>query len=209
MKTCPECGAQVEDNVRFCTNCGASMADAVEKDEEAAEEVAETVEEVKETVEAPAVEPLEVEETSAPKVDAAPIVPISSSDDHSSGSSYSAPNVRAGVGTDRNIVVCIILTFITCGIYGLYWMYMLNKEINELAGEKEYTDGVLVIVFCIITCGIYGFFWNFKMGEQVDKINGNPDGNYNIIFLILSIFELAIVNHAIMQDTINKAIRHG
>ena len=101
------------------------------------------------------------------------------------------------------------VTFITCGIYGLYWMYMLNKEINELAGEKEYTDGVLVIVFCIITCGIYGFFWNFKMGEQVDKINGNPDGNYNIIFLILSIFELAIVNHAIMQDTINKAIRHG
>lgn len=192
MKTCPECGAQVEDNVRFCTNCGASMADAVEKVEEAAEEVAETV-----------------EETSAPKVDSAPIVPISASDDHSSGPSYSAPNMRAGVGTDRNIVVCIILTFITCGIYGLYWMYMLNKEINELAGEKEYTDGVLVIVFCIITCGIYGFFWNFKMGEQVDKINGNPDGNYNIIFLILSIFELAIVNHAIMQDTINKAIRHG
>lgn len=106
---------------------------------------------------------------------------------------------------NRNIVLCIVLTIVTCGIYGLYWMVCLNNEINQLAGETEATSGGMVILLTIVTCGIYGFFWAFKMGERVDKIKG-VTGSSNIIFLILQICALGIVNYCLMQDTINKAV---
>ena len=215
MKICPGCGAQVDDDARFCTGCGASMADAPVKEDQEVEETveeedvkAEPAEPVEVIGEAPA-EPVEVTEK-APEADTAPIAPIATIDNgYSSGPSYQAPNARAGVGTERNIILCIVFSIITCGIYGLYWIYVLNRELNELAGEREYTDGALVIIFSLITCGIYALYWNYKMGEKVDIINGNRDGNMNIIFLLLTICELSIVNLAIMQDTVNKTVKNG
>lgn len=107
---------------------------------------------------------------------------------------------------NRNIVLCIVLTVVTCGIYGIYWMICLNNEINQLAGETEATSGGMVVLLTIVTCGIYGLFWFFKMGERVDKIKGVAGGSTNIIYLVLSIFGLAIVNYCLMQDTINKVV---
>ena len=36
----------------------------------------------------------------------------------------------------RNIVVCILLSLVTCGIYGIYWMIVLNDETNALSGRQ-------------------------------------------------------------------------
>lgn len=105
----------------------------------------------------------------------------------------------------RNIALAIILTIVTCGIYGLYWMVQLNNDINTLAEEDNATSGGKVILLSIITCGIYSIYWNFKMGERVDRIKGS-DGNSHILYLILCIIGLGIVNFAIMQDIINKNI---
>ncbi len=119
---------------------------------------------------------------------------------------YGAP---MGHGKNRNIALCIIFSIITCGIYSIYWMYVLNEEINSLSDEPNATSGGLVILFTIITCGIYGLYWYFKMGERVDTIKTNMGlrgDSSNIIFLILGIFGLGIINYALMQDTINKAV---
>ena len=86
----------------------------------------------------------------------------------------------------RSIAIAIILTIVTCGIYGLYWMVQLNNDINTLAEEDNAASGGKVILLSIITCGIYSIYWNFKMGERVDRIKGS-DGNF-----------------ALMQDAINK-----
>ena len=197
MKKCPECGASMDDDIRFCTECGASLSDAaVDAPSEVTEEAEEKVEEpVAETVAEPVAENVEEKTAPAPL----PVVPVSDNSGYAGNGGYS------GVGTNRNIALCIILSIITCGIYGLYWLYCLNKEISELAGEKDYTDGALVIVLTIITCGIYAFYWNYKMGERVDRIKGNS-GNTAILFLVLSIVDLDIINYALMQDTINKRV---
>lgn len=103
----------------------------------------------------------------------------------------------------RSIAVAIILTIVTCGIYGLYWMVQLNNDINALAEEDNAASGGKVILLSIITCGIYSIYWNFKMGERVDQIKGGA-GSSHILYLILCIFGLGIVNFALMQDAINK-----
>ncbi|MCR5789582.1 MAG: DUF4234 domain-containing protein [Lachnospiraceae bacterium] len=107
----------------------------------------------------------------------------------------------------RNIAVCIILSLITCGIYALYWMYVLNEDVSAVAGEEPQTSGGLVILFSIITCGIYMWYWLYKEGELVSNIkvkNGSAAGSDAVVFLILAIFGLSIVDLALMQDAVNK-----
>ncbi len=130
--------------------------------------------------------------------------------DYSNDNSRVVNNPVTGNGTNRNIALCIVLAIVTCGIYSLYWMYVLNEEINSLSGHENDTNGGLVILFSIISCGIYGIYWCYKMGEKVDEIKtrttGNASSNSGILFLLLAIFGLAIVNFAIMQDCINKTV---
>ena len=103
---------------------------------------------------------------------------------------------------NRNIVVCIILSIVTCGIYGMYWMYKINEEMNAIAGNSDYTSGVVVIILTLVTCGIYGWFWWKKMGDIQVKDSG--DGNWGIIYLVLALCGLSIVNYALTQSFINS-----
>lgn len=106
----------------------------------------------------------------------------------------------------RNIVLCIVLSIITCGIYGIYWYVCLTDDMNT-AAEEQGTTGVMALLFTIITCGIYGFYWAYKMGEKVDALklkNGEPSGNSGILYIILSVLGLSIVAWAIMQNELNK-----
>ncbi len=114
---------------------------------------------------------------------------------------YSAS--RFGI-TPRSIPLCIIFSFITCGIYGIYWMIKLNDEVNIVSGEPQATSGGMVFLFTIITCGIYAWYWLYKMGERCDRIKGT-NGSLGILYLILGIFGLSIISYCLIQDTLNKA----
>ncbi|WP_294453570.1 DUF4234 domain-containing protein [uncultured Allofournierella sp.] len=105
----------------------------------------------------------------------------------------------------RNIVVCILLSIITCGIYGLYWMYTLNEYARAVAPQEWQTSGITVILLDIITCGIYGLYWNYKMGKAYMAVNGGSDNS--LLFVLLGVFGFSIVNWAIMQNDINNAAR--
>jgi len=118
-------------------------------------------------------------------------------------------NYEEGFSVQRSIVVCILLSIVTCGIYGIYWMIKLNDELNASAGKPNATSGGTVFLFTLITCGIYGYFWYYKMGENVDAIKtskGLVSSNTGIIYLVLGLFGLGIVNYCLMQDTLNKNV---
>ena len=106
----------------------------------------------------------------------------------------------------RSIALCIVLSILTCGIYGIYWFVVLTDETNHITNQTEATSGGLAFLFSIITCGIYYFYWSYKMGEKVDMIKGTPNGSSSILFLILSIFGLGFVNYIIAQDAINNFV---
>lgn len=109
---------------------------------------------------------------------------------------------------ERSIAMCIILSFITFGIYGIYWFVKINSESLELSGEEGRGAG-MVILLSIITFGIYGLFWVYKLGERMDIIaakNGRPQSSRSILYLILNLFGLSIVTFALVQDELNKAI---
>ena len=107
---------------------------------------------------------------------------------------------------ERNIAVCIILTVVTCGIYGIYWMYCIVEESNTMTGADG-PGGVAVILLTIVTCSIYGWYWSYTVGKRLDELaesEGGQSSNYGVLFLVLAIFELSIVNYCIIQNEINK-----
>ena len=122
---------------------------------------------------------------------------------------YQQPAPAGRVVAPKNLVLCIVLALVTCGIYGYYWLYCLTEDVNALSGEPGATSGGMVILLTIVTCGIYAWFWLYKQGSRIDQIKaarGIPSSNSGIIYLVLAIFGLGIVSYALMQNEINKLV---
>ena len=108
---------------------------------------------------------------------------------------------------ERNPVVSVILSIITCGIYQLYWYCTVNDDIDAISENPNKRNGVVVILLTLVTCGIYGFYWWYQNGQLMEQANEKKGikGNSNaILYLILAIFGLSIVNFIIAQVDINK-----
>jgi len=107
----------------------------------------------------------------------------------------------------RDIAMCIILSIVTCGIYSLYWYYMLNEDTAAVSGEPKFVEGGVLILLTIVTCGIYGIYWCYKIGERMDRARaarGEMTSNLSLLYLILSVFGLSIIAYCLMQSDINK-----
>lgn len=108
--------------------------------------------------------------------------------------------------TKRNIAAAIILSIVTCGIYGLYWLVCLADDVNKATGTTDGTSGGMVLVLSIITCGIYGLYWAYKTGEKIDDLRvqrGLSSGSRGLVFLLLNFFGLSIITFALIQSELN------
>ena len=108
----------------------------------------------------------------------------------------------------RDIAVCIILSIVTCGIYGIYWLVCLVDDLNVASGRVGDTSGGMVVLLTIVTCGIYGMYWAYKAGEKIayvkQRSTGVMGGNDSVLYLILSIVGFSIVVYALLQSELNK-----
>ncbi len=74
----------------------------------------------------------------------------------------------------REILTCILLLIITCGIYGIYWFICLTNDSNSISKNEKTADGGLAFVYTLLTCGIYALYWYYKLGKKIyeaGKIN--------------------------------------
>ena len=114
--------------------------------------------------------------------------------------------------TKRSIPLSIVLSFITVGLYALYWVYTLTEEAHAAAGERTTASGGMVILFSLLTCGIYSLYWLYKMGETIvmakQKRGMTADTNLPIIYLVLALFGFGIISYALMQSALNDIIDH-
>lgn len=109
--------------------------------------------------------------------------------------------------TKRDLVLAIILSIVTCGIYGIYWMVCITNDLNELSGEQA-ASGAMLVVLYLVTCGIYGYYWAYKCGERLDLIKQNrglQSSNSGVLYLIVFLF-VPIVVYALVQNEINNLV---
>lgn len=107
----------------------------------------------------------------------------------------------------RSIGLCIVLTIVTCGIYGLYWLYCLAEDVNLATARPNAPSGGLVLLLTIVTCDIYGLYWLYRAGDDLDRqrVNqGQAAGHLGILYLLLGIFGFGIISYALMQSELNE-----
>lgn len=107
----------------------------------------------------------------------------------------------------KNIAVCVILTFVTCGIYGLYWYYCMVEDCNALISRPGAPSGGMVLLLTIVTCGIYGWYWLYQAGENMDRLRmdrGGLPGHLGLLYLIVTLLGFGIVTYALLQSELNE-----
>lgn len=113
---------------------------------------------------------------------------------------------------ERNLVTCIILSIVTCGIYGIIWFIGLTDDAKTASNDASMQGGGVAFLLTLVTCGIYGYYWAYKMGKTINKAKldkGMPEDDKSVIYLILQILGLGIVNWALMQNDLNELARQN
>lgn len=108
---------------------------------------------------------------------------------------------------NRSIALSIILSIITCGIYGLFWYAFMVDDANKVSGEYDSTSGGLTILYSLLTCGLYKIYWSYKVGKQLYNAGlnyGKDISDNSILYLILSLFGLSIISDALIQNDLNS-----
>jgi len=104
----------------------------------------------------------------------------------------------------RSVATSIILTLITCGIYGIYWEYKLLDSLYK--ANNQNSSAGMDILLGIITCGIYNIYICYKLGQlekQAHEVYGLPAKDDSILYLILAIFSYGLIAWAIIQHNVN------
>ena len=113
--------------------------------------------------------------------------------------------------TDRSLVLYIILTMLTCGIYGIVFMYCMIDDINEmLRGDGKHTHNIfMVMLLSLITLGIYSFIWYYDIGERLGeatRVRNIPDtvsGTSVLLWILLGSFLCGVGPYVALYQIIN------
>lgn len=105
----------------------------------------------------------------------------------------------------RDIVPCILLTLVTCGIYGIIWFISITDDVGYVSEDRS-TSGGTAFLLTLITCGIYSIYWSYMMGKKLYEAKvkrGMVASDNSILYLVLNIIGLGIVNYCLIQSELN------
>jgi len=107
----------------------------------------------------------------------------------------------------REIVTCVLLSLVTCGIYSIVWFIGLTDDVARLSEDNELSGGK-AFLFTLLTCGIYGFYWAYKIGKDIqiaeEKRNITASDDNSVLYLVLQLFGLSIVVYCLAQSEVNR-----
>jgi len=169
---CKNCGSQLPDGVQSCPSCGTPVDSLANDIRNAAEhtfnsaenEFSNAINDVKDS--------------------------FNGSNNQYTGG---APDSNGPLKTDRSLVIYILLSLVTCGIYSLYFIYSLAKDVNVVCyGDGKETAGLVkLILLSLVTCGIYSFFWYYSLGDRLQQnaprygLNFTESGTTILLWLLV------------------------
>lgn len=107
---------------------------------------------------------------------------------------------------NRNIVKCILLTLITCGIYGIVWAVKLARDAVKVKDVND--DGLVEILLCIFLPFVGFFLAERKLNEGCQACGIEHKDN-SVLYLVLGLLGLGIVDYCLMQSDLNKIADAG
>ena len=101
----------------------------------------------------------------------------------------------------RNIVTAILLTIITCGIYGIYWIICMTREAVSV---KDPSDSAILEIVLMLFLPFVGYFLLEKKFSEGLNARGIAHSDNSVLYLILGLVGLGIVPLCMIQNDLNK-----
>ncbi len=101
-------------------------------------------------------------------------------------------------------IIVLILGFVTCGLYLIYWNIKIAEVINAVAEREVISQPVAIFAGCCYPVNVYFFYLAGKDGlPLVYKRAGMPQKDDSVLLLILGLF-FPMIAAMIVQSDINK-----
>lgn len=169
---CTKCGKQVPDTTKFCPYCGAECSAAQKVVNEAnnmfnaaEQELGSAIDEVKQSFNSSGTNNQNYNQNQGGNYNQS----YNPNQGYNPNPGNGAPYAGERLKDDRGLLSYILLTIITCGIYGYYFIYKMAHDVNVACeGDGENTSGLVAfILLSFITCGIYAWYWYYKLGNRL------------------------------------------
>jgi hypothetical protein len=95
--------------------------------------------------------------------------------------------------TNRNPILVLVLSLVTCGIYHIYWFVVTKNELNQRGADIP-TAWLLIIPFV-------NLYWLWKFSDGVQRFSG-----FSAIGSFLLTLFLGAIGAAIVQAQLNKVV---
>lgn len=104
-------------------------------------------------------------------------------------------------------IMVLLLGFITCGLYLIYWNIKAAQVINAAAEKEVISQPVAVFAGCCLPVNIYFYYLAGKEGlPKIYEKTGETGKDESVVLLILGLF-FPMVAAMIVQGDINKLYR--
>ena len=113
---------------------------------------------------------------------------------------------------ERSIVLYVLLTVITLGIFGIYWIYAMGKDIKTLNANSEPRNPGLFALLTVITCGIFLIYVCDRYPKCIVEVQEqrqmvvNDISTMTLVLAICGVFVsgiLHLVNFGLIQNQVN------
>ena len=107
---------------------------------------------------------------------------------------------------ERNIALAVIFSFLTFGIYYIYWFNKVANTIKIM--DRDYSGAAPETIFFFIV-PFYSFYWVYTRGRKLAVV-ANEKWHYHkitddsFIYIVVAVLLCSFVVIAIMQNDINS-----
>ncbi len=194
---CPNCGSNIADGSKFCPSCGQNLA---QQDE---------YQQGQGGYQQGGYQQGGYQQGGYQQNAGAYITPSQPQDSYQQ---YNTPLATEPLRTDRDILMYVLLTIVTCGIYGYWYVYQMAKDANTICyADGDSTPELLIyILLSILTCGIYSYYWMYKLANRL-QTNGprygiaiQEGGSDVLLWFVLGYFTCSLTSYVGMNIIIKN-----
>ncbi|MGE0791716.1 MAG: DUF4234 domain-containing protein [Sandaracinaceae bacterium] len=118
--------------------------------------------------------------------------------------------------TERNPVLVVVLSLVTCGLYGFYHAYITTQELCSFTGRTD-INPTTELLLNIVTCGIFGMYIEYRNQQIIDELYKARGVAHEERAMIVGVLNVAtfvvgatyLVATFLYQDELNKVMTMG
>ncbi|MES2387102.1 MAG: DUF4234 domain-containing protein [Bacteroidota bacterium] len=104
----------------------------------------------------------------------------------------------------RDPILVLILGFITCGIYLIYWNYKVTEVLNSALEREVMSPMLAAFSGCCMPLNLYFYYVGGNALTEVSQKTGNPQFQDKTVLLMVLGFFVPMVAAMVMQGHLNE-----